>query len=1134
MLLTSPSCLRLPRSNQLQRQNQLELLNNPNQNKFMKKNHYELISGVSKIWKSKFLKRMRIVTLLILISITQTFALDVYAQNKRLSLDLKNETIINILEKIEDQSEFYFMFDASRINVNQRKSVDCEKQLIGNILDQLFENTGITYSINDRQILLTTINESDTKQQNSISGKVTDSFGSPLPGVTVLITGTTNGTVTNSDGGYSLANIPEDATLQFSFVGMKTQEVQVVEKTIINVMMEEETIGLDEVVAIGYGTMKKSDLTGSLSQVREDVINSLPTTNVMQSLVGRASGVQVVQNTGAPGASVSIRIRGANSIKGSNEPLYVVDGFPVDNKTALSNTDIESIEILKDASATAIYGSRGANGVVLITTKQGNLGQTNVDFEYSYSIQTLRKKMDLMNAKEYAMFYNEQQMNDAGVEYFSQDEINDFGEGTDWQDIVFQKAPMQTSSLNINGGNNKTRFSLSGSILEQDGIIEASNYKRYSLHTSINHEISKKFSATINSVMTQTSSYGQNSGGGNRGSSLISATVSAPPTLTPYNEDGTYRVLSSAYSFIAPDIINPLNWINEQTDHVKANIVIANAALIYKPIEDLTIRFSGGIENSDSRSDYYKTTQYINSSGEASVTANQFTSLLNENTISYKKTFNENHHISALAGFTYQDFLNTSLGGSGTGFLSDVYQTYDLSAASTSGIPSSSYSKSVILSYLGRINYSYRSRYLLTASFRADGSSKYSKGNKWGYFPSGAFAWRVSDEKFLKNETIISDLKFRLSWGLTGSQAISAYSTLSQMSSNKVVFNDDLYNAFAPGTTLSGDLKWETTDQKDVGIDLAILNNRFNLTADFYIKNTRDLLNTVSLPLSNGYTSAIKNVGEVQNKGLELSFNADILNGQFKWNINSNISFNRNKVVKLYNGEDILGGNISVTIISDATNILREGRPIGQFWGYLEDGYDSNGDITYKDLEPDGTIDSNDKTYIGDPNPDFIYGLNSTMSYKDFELTIFLQGSQGNDLFNASAISNTLDYAFGLNMPKDVYTNHWSPTNTKAKYPIISYNITAKVSDRFIEDGSYLRLKNIQMAYNFPIKKLGINWIQSAQIYLSGQNLLTLTKYSWWDPEINTYGGSNSTAQGIDHSSYPVAKAITFGIRARF
>ena len=1082
----------------------------------------------------QLLKAMKVTAFLLTVAFVQVHAKGI----SQVTLSLREAPVEKVFREIERQTGYGFLYTKEMLAGLPQVTINVRNAQVKEVLNQCFKNEPLEYSI-DKNTIVITRKVSATKTSVAepvptlpppieIHGRVVNQQGQPLQNVSVLITGTQTGTTTNSEGRFTI-NAPDDKNivLEISSVGYQTKKVNVGKQTEINIVLEVDIAGLNDVVVVGYGTQKKSDLTGSLSQVKGDDINAFPTTNVFQALSGRSSGVQVMQSTGAPGASVSIRIRGSNSIRGSNEPLYVVDGFPINNPTVLNNADIESIEILKDASSTAIYGSRGANGVVLITTKKGKAGKNIIDFETSYSTQSLIRKLDLMNAKQYATLYNIKAANDGVAPYFTQSEIDKFGRGFDWQDFIYQPAPFLTSSLNISGGNDKTKFSISGSVLNQDGIIKGSNYDRYSFRSNIDHEFNDKFSAQLSTIFTRINTDTKNSGGGARGNTLISSQF-APPTLTPYNDDGSYRILAPAYPFVAPDLINPLNFINEQSTIIKANINLINGSLIYRPIKEITVKISGGVENRDDRTDSYTTRKFLNSDGSASVNTGQYTSLLNENTINYTKTFNQAHDISVLAGVTYQDFLNTSLSGSGAGFLSDAFQTYDLNAAGTPGIPGSGYSKSVLLSYLGRINYSFKNKYLATVSYRADGSSKFSKGNKWGYFPSAAFAWRVSDENFLKNTNLISNMKLRASWGMTGSQAIGPYVTLNQLSSGIVVFNDALYNAFAPGTQLPGDLKWETTEQMNFGVDFGIINNHINITADYYIKNTSDLLNTVSLPSSLGFTQTIQNVGKVQNKGFEFNVNAHILSGKLKWDVNANISFNKNKVVKLYNGEDILTGS-GVLALQGTTSILREGRPIGQFFGYLEDGYDDKGKIKYQDLEPDNKLTGDDRTYIGDPNPDFIYGFTSGLSYKNFTLDIFLQGSYGNDLFNLSSVAYAYDFVSGLNMIKDVLTDSWTPDHTNAKYPVTSRNTSVNVSNRFVEDGSYLRLKNIQLAYNLPLKNWGVNKVlESLQLYASGQNLLTFTKYSGWDPEVN------STGFGIDNNSYPMSKTVTFGIRARF
>ncbi len=1073
-------------------------------------------------------------------------ASDLHAQYKSKSIeeifvtlqieDTRVSTAFNILSR---ETGFSFAFNEELVDLRQRIDIDVTNGSLGDVLREISRTTNLRFKrVNDNiHVALHTgeitkpIEEILTYEQQSVSGRVVSSEdGEGLPGVSVTIKGSSSGTVTDVNGAYSL-QVPEGSVLIFSFVGYETREIAVGDQSEINVSMNTDIQTLEELVVVGYGTVKKSDLTGSVASVKAKDINSFPTTNMIQALSGRAPGVQVIQTTGAPGAGLSVRIRGTNSIQGGNEPLYVIDGFPYSgNPTNINNSDIESIEILKDASATAIYGSRGANGVVLITTKSGKAGETRVDFESSYSVQSLRKKLELMNGAEYAEMANLQATNDNITPYFTQAEIDAFGEGTDWQDIVFQEAPIWSSSLNVSGGNDKTKFSIGGSFFGQDGIVKGSDYDRYTLRTNITHDISKMFSVSLNNTATYLKTERRDSDGGTRGGSMINAAVGAAPISRPYNDDGTLNVLAQEFPFVPVDMINPLNFINEQTNVLKANVILTNLAFLFKPIEEITIKISGGIENRDDRRDVYTSRDFINSEGSASVGTSQFRSLLSENTISYNKTFGGIHSLSAVAGFTFQDFLSTSLGASGQGFLSDVFETHDLAAAATQGIANTGYSYSSILSYLGRVNYALNDKYLFTVSFRADGSSRYSEGNKWGYFPSGAFAWRLFEEDFFTADNIFSDLKVRTSWGLTGSQAIGAYSTLNLLSSGLVVLDDALYNTFAPSNRLPGDLRWETTEQIDFGADFGFLNNRILVTADYYIKNTRDLLNTVTLPSSTGYISTIRNVGAVRNSGVELGVDAKILTGTFKWDMNANISFNRNEVVKLQDGEDILGGRVSVLAVNDDVTILREGRPIGQFYGYVEDGYDSNGQIVLKDLDGDGSITAEDKTYIGDPNPDFIYGINSNMSFKNFELTLFFQGTYGNDIYNVSSIPTTIDYGQGLNMPREVYLDHWTPENTDAKYPLISRNTSAYNSDRWIEDGSFLRLRNVEVAYNFQVNN--ISWLENAQVYFSGQNLLTITQYSWWDPEVNSRGAG--TSRGIDHFTYPIAKSFTVGFRLGF
>lgn len=1066
--------------------------------------------------------------------------------SQRVTLSERNASLEKVLRYIEKQTGYVFFFDQQLLDQAKKVTVTLKRSSLEHALDAALSDQPFSYTIvgknivirkKERSVAAPWIIDQPAPPPAEVRGKVTDQEGIPLPGASIAVKGSTTGTVTDANGFFKL-DVPAGTVLVISYIGQKPQEITVKEgQEVLNIVMEPQASSREEIVVIGYGTAKKTDLTGAISQVKSKEITSFPTTNVMQALNGRAAGVRVMQNNGAPGGSISVRIRGTNSILGGNEPLYVIDGFPYNgNPTFLQNSDIESIDILKDASSIAIYGSRGANGVVIITTKSGRKqDRTSVDFEAGYTVQTVSKKMKLMNARQYAELYNEQAANDGLAPYFTQQDIDSLGsiKGTDWQDLVMRNAPMFVTNVTVNGGSEKTKFSVGGSAFLQEGIIRNSDYKRYNLRGSIEHDISKVFSISYNAILTRLNSQRQNSGLGNRGSDLISAMLMAPPSLSPYMPDGSYRRLTTAYPFISNAIINPLIPVYEISDKIKSDRVFSTAALTIKPFKDLSIRISGGIDNVNDRTDYYANIEpSTNSVGSASVSTMQYTSLLNENVATYSKTISK-HSFNATAGFTYQQGLTTRLGGSGSGFLSDITNTGSLGSADIKGIPSSSYVKDIIVSYLGRLNYSYDDKYLLTVSFRRDGTSRYSTNNKWSNFPSAAIAWRVSNEPFLKGSKTLSDLKIRASYGATGSNAISPYATLNQLSPGGTIFGDALYTTYAPSTILPGDLKWETTYQADLGIDAGFLNNRLRVTMDYYDKRTRNLLNQVQLPASMGYRTTLQNVGEIRNSGFELGVDANVMQGDVTWMLGGNIAFNRNKVLKLYNGQDIFGSTVYTGSLNDYVNLLREGQPLGIFYGYVETGYTDNGNLKYEDISKDGSISAADKTYIGDPNPDFIYGLNSITSWKGFELTVFIQGSYGNDIFNLNKAS-TLDLGMGLNLPEDVYHNHWTPENTNAKYPRITRTLSGNMSTRFVEDGSYLRFKNIQLAYNLPTDNMNMKWFKSAQLYVSGQNLITLTKYSWYDPEVNAYGGSNSITQGIDYTTYPTYKSVTVGIRCGF
>lgn len=1081
-------------------------------------------------------------TALILLTACLQVAARGYSQ--QISLEEKNASLQKVFKAIEKQTDYVFFFDHKLIQQGRKLTIRTRNLSLQQVLDLCFKDQPFSYSIVKNTIVVKP-READPQTDREqtpvfipVKGKVLNEQGQPLAGASVSIKGSGTGTQTDAEGNFSI-EAPEGSVLVVSYVGFVRKEITVgAANTNVTVTLTAVATSGEDVVVIAYGTVRKKELTGSVSQVKSKDLNAFPSTNVMQAMNGRAAGVRVVQNNGTPGSAVSVRVRGVNSILGGNEPLYVVDGFPYSgNPTFLQNGDIESMEILKDASSIAMYGSRGANGVVMITTRAGRKGdRSTVNLEMGYTVQSVTKKMKLMNPRQYAELYNEQAKNDGLAPYFSQQVIDSLGGvvGTDWQDLVLRSAPIYNTNVSVNGGSDRTKFSLSGGAFLQEGILPNTNFNRYSFRTNLSHDISKAVNVAFNTTLTRITRKLVNSSSGNRGSDVFSAMLMAPPTLSPYMPDGSYRRLTTAYPFISNAIINPLVPLNETSNKVNADRVLGNVAFTFKPIEDLSIRISGGIENSNDRTDEYQNIEPSTSNpGRAYISTSQYTSLLTENIATYSKQFGR-HAFALTGGFTYQVSTSKYMNASGTGFLSDVTNTGNLQGAATPGIPQSGYSRDALSSFVSRLNYTFDDRYLFTVSFRRDGSSRYSEGGKWANFPAAAFAWRASNESFLQNSRVISDLKLRTSYGLSGSNAIGAYQTLNQLASSGVVFGDALYTAFSPGTTLPGNLRWEKTNQFDIGVDLGLLKNRIRFTADYYIKRTKDLLNSVQLPASTGYINTLQNVGEVENKGFEFAIEGDVLRkDDWTWTVAANISFNRNKIVKLYNGQDIFGEAIYTGALNDNVNILRQGYAIGRFYGYVETGYTANGNLQYEDRTGDGLITAADKTFIGDPNPDFIYGFNSTARYKNFELSVFIQGSQGNDIFNLNQAA-TLDLGMGLNQPEEVYLDHWTATKTNAKYPRISRSLNGNMSTRFVEDGSYLRFKNIQLAYNLPAAKWKLSWLRSAQLYVSGQNLITITGYSWYDPEVNAYGSANSIRQGIDYSVYPNNKSVTFGIRCGF
>ena len=971
--------------------------------------------------------------------------------------------------------------------------------------------------------------------QHNISGVVTDTYGDPLPGVSVKVKGTMHGTATDANGAYSLQAPNENAVLVFSFIGFTVQEIPVSNRSTIHVTLSEDVQQIEEVVVIGYGAVAKRDLTGAVSTVKPKELTAFTVSDPIHALQGLVPGVQISQNTGDPSGDYSIRIRGVNSIRGDNTPLYIIDGIPSSTST-ISTYDIESMEVLKDASATAIYGSRGANGVVMITTKKGKAGKTNVSYDFEYGIQSQIKKFDMMDAQTWARFQNMFLVNSNTMPEapFSESDIAAMGKGTDWQDLMFKDAPISSHNLSITGGADNVKYFVSASAMQRDGMIYNSSFNKYNIRSNLDMTISPMIDASLQLGYTNTEYYNQTDGGLHNGASMISAIYSAYPIFTPFDDNGNYADLRSRFAWSSHEILNPMMIAYETSKRTVTNTVNVNASVEFKPFKGLSLKSIVGLQNSNPRYDAYTTTKYIYSNNSASVSASRSTSVVNENILNYTLTLNNAHKFDVMGAFTYQQADNVSLSASGNTFFSDILYTYALNSAGTINTPSTGYTKWVLMSYLGRINYSFKGKYLATVSFRADGSSRYSPGQRWGYFPSGALAWRISDESFMESLTsFLSDMKIRIGYGETGSTAINPYFTQNLLTAGKTATGNGNYTYYAPSATYSGELKWETTAQWDIGLDIGLLKQRIRITADYYQKFTRDLLNTVYMPTSTGYTQTTKNIGSMSNKGIELFVDADIIRKQdFGFTAQFNIFHNKNRIEELAGGDDILGATYN-SYGSGPITILREGEPMGAFYLYKFAGLDANGRLSYVDLNEDGQYTDNADRYLaGSPHPKFTYGLNIGLRYKNWDFNFFLQGSQGNKVYN---MTEGMNYNSWSNRGKHVYEQSWKDgqDNSNAKYPRLESTGTIRYSDRFLEDASYLRLKNIQLAYNFPCNTWKTNsWLQGIRLFISAQDYLTLTKYSGLNPEVSSKGGDINGS--IDHNTYPATKRLSFGLKVQF
>ncbi len=1068
--------------------------------------------------------------------------------SKKVSLQLKNQKIQSILGAIEQQSDIAFTYGTNLINVDKKMSVSFDSATVLYALKTIFDSR-VSWEVIDNEIILRPQVVEVGISDLSIEGYVGDENGEPLPGVNILEKGTTNGVTTNNEGRFTMAVRDEKSVLTISFIGYASQEVTIGAQTSLTIKMEPETSTLQEILVVGYGTVKKSDVTGSVASVKSQQLVAYPASGALQSLQGRAAGVNISSNNGEPGGTFKVRIRGGSSITASSDPIYVVDGFV--GGILPPPEDIESIEILKDASATAIYGSRGANGVVMVTTKKGKSGSPRIEFNSSVTGQNEINRLDLLNADQYVDYINEVDPN-----YVSN------GADTDWQDEIFKRGLLQNYQLSVSGGSENINYYVSGTYFKQDGIITNSAFNRFSATSNLDIKATEKLKVGLNlfaqrnikdGVRTQEGSGGANEAG------VVASAFRFMPDVPVYKADGTFST-----AVRGDPIDNPYAIATQRINENITDLLQGNFYASLDILKNLTFRTNFGINTSNGRTgEFIPTTlnQGINTGGFGRITATKNTNFINENYLTYALEFANQQKVSIMGGYSFQKNEDTGWGAAAQSFITNSVSFWDLGSGAVVQAPNSFFRESQLSSYYSRINYSYKDRYLLTANARYDGSSNFSKNNKWAFFPSAALAWNMHNENFFTNVNVISNWKWRVSYGLTGNQAIAPYETLARFSPVFTIINGVPVNSVRPTSVANDNLTWETTTQFNVGADIGVFGDRINLTLDYYRKVTSDLLLNVQLPSYSGYSFQLQNIGEVENKGFEFNINSRNLVGDLQWTMDINGAANRNKVLTLPGGNDILYSSRPGHLIGlGDTQILREGAAIGSFFGWIYDGVYQAGDTfvpgagfeqvaggeKFRDVdglrdgnnaltgEPDGRLNADDRRIIGNPQPKLVWGWNNEFKWKDFDLNIFLQGSFGNDLLSYTLLE--LETLNGTINTTTRALDRWTPENTVTDVPKAGPR-TQRVSTRWVYDGSYARLKNIALGYNVPSAVLSRLSLQRLRVYVSAQNILTFTKYEGYDPEVNysSESGANSNRNlGIDYASYPNAKSYTVGLNIGF
>lgn len=1094
---------------------------------------------------------MRISTFLLMVCVFCSYAGNAHSQNAKVSIRMNNVKLDKILNEIENQTDYLFIYN-NQVDINKITSVKVKNEAVAQVLDRILSGTGINYELEGTHIILTTeaIKDLHAQQQaKTVTGTVTDVSGEPIIGANIRIKGTTTGTITDIDGNFSIEAKPQ-SVIEVSYIGYLTQETVINNQKSIRFLLKEDTKTLDEVVVIGYGVQKKADLTGSVANINTEKLNTQSNANIGQALQGKIAGVDIVSQGGAPGSGTRIMVRGIGTLNNAS-PLYIVDGMYMNSIDHINPNDIASIDVLKNASSAAIYGSRAANGVIIVTTKEGSNteGKPIIDLSVNLGISTASKFLDMLDAKGWAEVTTIARQ---AIGKPALDMATDLANkpDNDWQDIMFRPALMQNYNLSVKGGGKYSTYYTGLGYFNQDGIVKGTNYQRYNIQSKNDYKRGI-FSAGTNLIISfsHDKPLHQELRGG-----MIGTILQSVPTLEKYDD-----TREGGYGGTYGDVVNiphPLAIIDDNImDRYNENVKIF--ANLYAQIElfkglkyklNLTPDFS--FERYKNYLNKYDFGLATNSITQLTERQRRRRNILVENLLTFDRTFGE-HKISALAGYTYQDSRFRHIQAYGEGLPQGLEE---IDAATTNRSNEGNSWRSVLTSILGRVFYSYQNKYLFTATIRRDGSSKFGKNNRYGYFPSFSLGWNVAEEKFMENVHWLDQLKLRGGYGVLGNQEIDNYQYSSTITTgiNYPDGNGGLLQGAFPKNFANPDIKWEETAMTNVGIDFMAFNNRLSLTADYYVKNTKDILLTVPIPISSGGANdPIRNAGKIRNNGFEFNLGwMDQPNPDISYGINLIGSFNKNKVIAMGSESgSIKGGSTNQNITTSET---KAGYPIGGYWlistaGYFNsqeevDAYAKDGkkiqpaaepgDIKFVDANNDGVINDDDRVFQGSPFPDFTFALNGNMRYKNFDLSIGLQGVLGNKIYNATR--QTLeDVTKGSNFLASCL-DYWTPENKNASHPRLTWDDpnrnTRAESDRYLENGSYLRLRSVQLGYTFPQ-----TWfkgaIQHARVYINAENLFTITSYSGYSPDVNA---DNANYRGFDNFIYPTNRTFMLGLNVTF